>query len=170
MIKRVALLVVALLIAGSVVAGCGDDGDQDSRGAATATQSTPNEAGSATDEASGGSGGRAAGADSSEPADEGDDSSSDDDASAQSGSAPAAEPLSVDQTSKACEENAESAERLPKKAREQFEEICDKAAAGDEEGLRESVRDICRQMVESSLPEDSPQRDEALANCDRATE
>jgi hypothetical protein len=168
MTRRFPLLVVALLIAVSVVAGCGDeDGDQGSKGAAETTQATSSEPPAGDEKSSK----QAPGGATDEQADEGssDDSDSADDAPAAGGSN-AAPGVSLDQASKACEENAESAERLPKQAREQFEEICDKAAAGDEEGLRESVRDICRQMVESSVPKDSPQRDEALASCDRATE
>ncbi len=164
MTKRPLPLVVALLIAVSVVAGCGgDEGDQGSTGTTEATSTGSAEDKPSQQQSAPASGDERAG----DSSGSGDSDSSDEAPAPSDSSAQEPEPLSAEQTAEACEQNAESAERLPKRSREQFERICDLAAEGDEEGLRDEIRDLCRQMVENSLPKDSPQREEALANCDR---
>lgn len=137
--RRLALLVIALLACGLIAAGCGDDdGDAGDDSAAT-TESAPA------------------------------DTSATDTTEAEDDSGGATSPGEIDSTDEgveACKQSFEATSGISEDLRSDLQGICEKAAGGDEEDLREASREVCIKVVEELIPEDSVGRDEALDNCD----
>jgi len=140
---RLVLVVIALLVAGAVVVGCGDD-DNDSGGGDTAAQTE------STDTGGGGSGG-------------GDESTSED-SGKDSGNA--SDPQ-VQQAVEACKQQIEAQPGISDDVKSDLSEVCEKAASGDEQAVRDATKEVCTKLVEENVPE-GPARDQALTACDQA--
>jgi hypothetical protein len=144
--KRLHLLLVALLAGALLVAGCGGD-DEDGGG----DQGTPPAAQTDT-------GGGDAGADTGGGEDTGGDTGGGEET-----------PANVDEAIEQCKQSAQGAPNISDEARKDLEEICEKAASGDEEEVRKATRDVCVRIIEDTVPE-GPARDQAVATCDQATQ
>ena len=66
----------------------------------------------------------------------------------------------------ACKESLESAAGI---SEDQVEELCEAGGSGDEEAVRETSIEICREFAENNIPEGTA-REQALEQCDRAGE
>ncbi len=135
---RLVIVAIALLVAGALVAGCGDD--DDSGGSDTAAQTTTEESGGGsggeTTEESGGSG-----ADPSNP--------------------------QVQQAVDACKQQIEAQPGISDDVKADLSDICEKAASGDEQAVRDATKEVCTKLVEENVPE-GPAREQALTACDQA--
>ena len=121
--KRLLLVLAALLACGFIAAGCGDDDDDNGDDSPAAAESAP--------------------ADTTGDVDSVDDVDS-------------------------CKEGVQAtAGQLSEDVRSDLEELCDKAASGDEEEVREASIEICRKVVEETVPE-AAGREEALDACESA--
>jgi hypothetical protein len=130
--KRLLVLLSALLACGLIAAGCGgdddDDGGDDSPVTTLETETT-------------------------------DDGASDD-------VTPPEDVDSVDEAIEACKEGVQAnSGQLSEDLRNDLEDICEQAAEGDEEEIREASLDICRRVVEETVPEGAT-RDQALEACE----
>jgi hypothetical protein len=136
---RLVLVVIALLVAGVVAVGCGDDDDGGgSGGGDTAAQTdTGGGGGEATEESGGGSGG----ADPSNP--------------------------QVEQAVEACKQQIAAQPGISDDVKSDLTEICEKAASGDEQAVRDATKEVCTKLVEENVP-DGPAREQALTACDQA--
>ena len=135
---RLVLVVIALLVAGAVVVGCGDD-DNDSGGDSTA----------ATTDTGGGSGGGETTTD-----------------TGGSGGGNANDPQ-VQQAVEACKQQIEAQPGISADVKADLSDICEKAASGDEQAVRDATKEVCTKLVEENVPE-GPARDQALTACDQA--
>ena len=124
---RLVLVVIALMVAGVVFAGCGDDDDGGSDTTAAQTESTD----------TGGSGG----ANPSNP--------------------------QVQQAVDACKQQIEAQPGISDSVKSDLSDICEKAASGDEQAVRDATKEVCTKLVEENVP-DGPARDQALSACDQA--
>ena len=108
-----------------------------------------------------------------------DDDSSADDSPATTESAPTAttdaptdttgDIDSVDEAVDACKENVQTtASQLSEELRGELEDLCEKAASGDAEDVREATVDACKKIIEETFPEDADGRDQALESCESA--
>jgi hypothetical protein len=133
--KRLLLILGALLACGLIAAGCGGDDDDGGDDSPAATTETPLEIEPTDDE----------GADDVTPPEDVD---------------------SIEEAVEACKEGVQSSSaQLSEDLRNDLEDICEQAAEGDEEELREASLDICRRVVEETVPE-GPGRDQALDACE----
>ena len=134
---RLMLVVIGLLVAGVVVAGCGGDDNDDNGGGTTAAQTT---------DTGGGSGG--------------DTSTSD------SGGSKPSDPQ-VQQAVDACKQQINAQPGISDSVKKDLTGICEKAASGDEQAVREATKEVCTKLVEENVPE-GPARDQALTACNQA--
>ena len=134
---RLVLVVIALLVAGAVVVGCGDD--DDGGGGTTAAETTDTGGGSGGGETTEESGG---------------------------GSADPSNPQ-VEQAVEACKQQIEAQPGISEDVKSDLSEICEKAASGDEQAVRDATKEVCTKLVEENVPE-GPAREQALAACDQA--
>ena len=75
---------------------------------------------------------------------------------------------SVEDAIEACKEGvAQTAGQLSEDLRNDLEQLCEDAAGGDEEEIREASLEICRRVVEETVAE-GPARDQALGQCESA--
>lgn len=141
--RRLALLVIALLACGLIAAGCGDDDGDNGDDSAATTESAPADT-TATDTT------------------EAEDDSG--------GATSPGEVDSVDEAVEACKQNVQATgSQLSEDLRSDLEEICEQAAEGDEDDLREASREICEKVVEETVPEESGARDQALEACENVS-
>jgi len=100
-----------------------------------------------------------------------DDDDNGDDSPAATESAPAdttGDVDSVEEAVESCKEGVQAtAGQLSEDVRSDLEELCDKAASGDEEEIRDASIDVCRKVVEETVPEEAG-REEALDACESA--
>jgi hypothetical protein len=136
---RLVLVVIALLVAGAVVVGCGDDDDGGNGGGGG------NTAAETTDTGGGGGGATE------EPSGGGADPSN----------------PQVQQAVEACKQQIEAQPTLSDDVKSDLTEICEKAASGDEQAVRDATKEVCTKLVEENVPE-GPAREQALAACDQA--
>lgn len=139
---RLVLLVVGLLVASALVASCGGDDEGGGGGADTGAQTQPGATATTTETATtttedGGGGG----ADTSDP--------------------------QVKQAVESCKQQINAQPGISEAVRSDLEEICQKAASGDEREVREATKEVCRKLIEENVP-DGPAREQALASCDQA--
>ena len=139
---RLVLVVIGLLVAGAVVVGCGGDDNNDG-GNDTAAQTS-------TDTGGGGSSG-------------GDTSTED---SGGSGGGNANNPQ-VQQAVEACKKQIEAQPGISDSVKNDLSDICEKAASGDEQAVRDATKEVCTKLVEENVPS-GPARDQALTACDQA--
>jgi hypothetical protein len=122
--KRLLLIVAALLACGLIAAGCGDDDDDNGSDSPAAAETTPTDT--------------------------------------------TGDVGSVEDAVEACKDGVEqTAGELSEDLRNDLEQLCEDAAAGDEEEIREASIDICRRVAEEVVPE-GPGRDQALEACESA--
>ena len=139
--NRLLLLLAAVLASGLIAAGCGDDDDDNGDDSAVATESAPVET-TSTDST-----------EPTEPTESTDTSSGDVD--------------SGGQAVESCKRGVEAtAGQLSEGLRSELEDLCDKAASGDEEDVREASVEICKRIVKEALPAESTARDEGLQVCE----
>jgi hypothetical protein len=138
---RLVLVVIALLVAGAVVVGCGDDDDGGGDNTAAQTEST---------DTGGGSGG--------------DESTTTEDSGGGGGNA--SDPQ-VQQAVEACKQQIEAQPGISASVKSDLSDICEKAASGDEQAVRDATKEVCTKLVEENVP-DGPARDQALTACDQA--
>ena len=138
---RLVLVVIALLVAGAVVVGCGDDDDGGGDNTAAQTQSTDTGGGSGGDETTTEDTGGSGGADPSDP--------------------------QVQQAVEACKQQIEAQPGISDSVKSDLSDICEKAASGDEQAVRDATKEVCTKLVEENVPE-GPARDQALTACDQA--
>ncbi len=75
---------------------------------------------------------------------------------------------SVEEAVAACTENVQStAQQLSDELRGELEDLCDKAASGDEEDVRDAALEACKKVIEETVPEGAG-RDQALAACENS--
>ena len=142
--NRLLLSLVTLFACGLIAAGCGDDDDDGgSSDAPETTESTPAAA----------------------PESEGDSPSERD------GGGDAAPGLSDEQIEEAvesCRQNVQTAGgQLSEDLKSDLEQLCEDAAEGDEEEVREASVEICERVVDETVPA-GPGREQALAACEQA--
>ena len=135
---RLLLVVLGLLVAGALVAGCGGDDNNDNGGGPTAAQTT---------DTGGGSGG--------DPSTEG-----------AAGGANPSNPQ-VKQAVEACKQQIAAQPGISDSVKSDLSDICEKAASGDEQAVRDATKEVCVKLIEENVPE-GPARDQALSACDQA--
>lgn len=134
---RLVLVVIALLVAGAVVVGCGDDDDSGGGGGDTAAETQTDTGGGGETTEESGGGG----ADASNP--------------------------QVQQAVEACKRQIDAQPGISDDVKSDLTEICEKAASGDEQAVRDATREVCTKLVEENVPE-GPAREQALTACDQA--
>jgi hypothetical protein len=132
---RLVLVVIGLLVAGSIVAGCGgdDNNNGDSGGGGTTAATT-------TDTGGGDSGGGSGGG--------------------------AANPQ-IQQAVESCKQQINAQPGISADVKADLNKICEKAASGDEQAVRDATKEVCTKLVEANVPS-GPARDQALSACDQA--
>lgn len=137
---RLVLLVVGLLMAGVLVAACGDD--EDSGGGSetsaqtqteTQTETTTPEGGGTTE---GGGGGNA-----SDP--------------------------QVQQAIDSCKQSVDANPSVSEDVKKDLVEICEKAASGDAKAAQEATKEVCLKLIEEGNLPDAAQ-EQAKAACEQA--
>lgn len=106
--------------------------------------------------------------------DDDDDNASDEPAATETAPADATESPddvgSVEEAVEACKEGVQQTSgQLSEDLRSDLEQLCEDAADGDEEQVREASLEICKRVVEETVP-DGPGREQALASCESAAE
>lgn len=161
MTKRLITLLAALLVLGFAISGCGDDengadGNGDTTAAETATDTdtgTVTDDETVTDDVT-----------ETDTATDTDTATEQETETAEGGGAAA--PTSRAQAVRNCEQGVNAAEQLSADARDKLTDLCENAASGDPDDVRDAAREVCETIVEDTFPEDSPGRDQALASCD----
>jgi hypothetical protein len=139
--RRLLLGLAALLACGVIAAGCGDDNDDNGDDSPATTESAPTATTGDTE------------SDTTE--DEGSDTTGDVD--------------SVDEAVAQCKENVQAtASSLSEDLRGELEDLCEKAASGDEDDVREATVEACKKIIEETFPEGAEGRDQALEGCESA--
>jgi PBP1b-binding outer membrane lipoprotein LpoB len=67
-----------------------------------------------------------------------------------------------------CKQSFQSQPQLSDDVKADLEEICEKAASGDEAAVRDATREVCEKIIEDTIPEDNPAREQALETCKTA--
>ena len=99
----------------------------------------------------------------------GDDDDDGDDSPATTETAPAEDGASADERVESCKRGVRAnGGQLSEELRSDLEDLCEQAGDGDSEDLREASRDLCRRVVEETVPEGQAGRDQALEACDSA--
>jgi hypothetical protein len=128
---RLLLVVVGLLVAGVLVAGCGGDDNKSSNSTSASTPSTD----------TGGSGGDTGGGSANNP--------------------------QVKQAVAACKQQIAAQPGIDASVKADLTKICEKAASGDEQAVRDATKQVCTKLVEANVPS-GPARDQALQACNQA--
>ena len=152
MMKRLALMLVALLVLGFAVAGCGDDEESSSKSG-----------GDTTEKSSGSDGSGGSGSDpSSGDADKAEKESGKDDTPGLSGA-------QVKEAEERCNQVATAQPQISDNVKNEIKKICKDAANGDEAAVKEGTKKVCKLIVEESAPA-GPARDQALTACEQSTQ
>jgi hypothetical protein len=139
---RLVLLVVGALLAAFVVTACGDDEDSGGGGGDTSAQ-TESGGGSAEETNTEESGG---GGDASDP--------------------------NVQQAVEACEQQIGAQPNISEDVKSDLQEICKKAASGDEQEVREATKEVCLKLIDETAPAGPAGeqiKEQAKAACEQAT-
>jgi hypothetical protein len=135
---RLWLLAIALLATAMIAAGCGSDNKKSDSSASTAAQSQSGGSSSGGSTDTGGSSGGAA-----------------------------ADPQ-VQAAVDACKQQIASQPTLSASVKADLQKICQKAASGDAKQVQQATKDVCKKLVQESVPAGTA-RDQASAACDQAT-
>ena len=77
---------------------------------------------------------------------------------------------SVDEAVEACKDSVEATSgQLSEDLQNDLKDICEQAADGDEEEIRDATLEICRRIVEETVPDEAT-REQALAACESAVQ
>jgi hypothetical protein len=167
MSKRLITLLAALLVLGFVVTGCGDDeSDSAGNGDTTAATVPGTDTGATTGEETA-TDDQTTTQDQTETDDETETDAGAGDATDTAKGGGAAAPTSRAQAVENCEKGVNAAKQLSADAKEKLTDLCEKAASGDPDDVREAAREVCKTIVEDTFPKDAPGRDQALESCDR---
>lgn len=159
MAKRLMILLVALLVLGFVVAGCGDD---ESDGGGTTTEEVVTDTDTVTDD---------------ETVTEDDtvtddvtdtDTVTEETETQDSGGAtpPAGDQSGASKPSvAACKKSIGQSPQLSDSLKEDLQELCETAPGASQKELRARAREICERLVDETLPEGTPGREQALEGC-----
>ncbi len=141
MVRKITLLAMMLVFAFgvAVLAGCGDD-EEPSGGGGSNTETTD-------------TGGDEGGEDSGEDSGGGVDVSDDPQVQA-----------AIEQ----CKSAIDSQPTLKDDTKEELKELCDKAASGDIEDIQQASVEVCKKIVEDTVPDAGGAKDQALAACDQS--
>jgi hypothetical protein len=124
-----------------VVVGCGSDDDNGSDNTSASTPTTDTGGGSggdtSTEESGGGSGGGSA------------------------------DNPQVQQAVEACKQQIAAQPGIDASVKADLTKICEKAATGDEQAVRDATKQVCTKLVEANVPSGAA-RDQALQACDQA--
>jgi hypothetical protein len=135
--KRLLLLLAALLACGLIAAGCGDDDDGDGDDSPATTETAPADTTETTD-----------------TTESEDESLEDSD--------------SVEQAIEDCKDSVDATgDQLSEETKSDLVDLCEQAASGDEEEVREAGLEICKRIVEETVPDEAT-REQALAACESA--
>ena len=75
---------------------------------------------------------------------------------------------SIEEAVQSCKDGVQAtADQLSEKLRGELEDLCDKAASGDEEDLRDAAIEACKKVIGETVPEGAG-RDQALAACENS--
>jgi ABC-type Zn uptake system ZnuABC Zn-binding protein ZnuA len=69
-----------------------------------------------------------------------------------------------------CKQSFQNQPQLSDDVKADLEAICEKAASGDEQAVKEATRDVCVKIVEETVPEGNPARDQAIETCKTSTQ
>jgi hypothetical protein len=147
MAKRLITLMAALTMLGFVAIGCGDDdssGDSADTAAQTVTDTvTEEEVVTDTETET--------------------ETVTDPDVTSNGGGA--AVPENREQTAASCKKAARSFPQVSEDTKSDLEDLCEKAASGDEEQAREAAREVCEKVVDDVYPRGLPGKDKGIASC-----
>ena len=73
----------------------------------------------------------------------------------------------IEQAVAACKQQINSNPSIDASLKQDLTKICEKAASGDEQAVRDATKQVCTKLVEANVP-DGPAREQALAACDQA--
>ncbi len=74
---------------------------------------------------------------------------------------------SVEQAVENCRRSVDEAPQLSEDLKSDLQDICEKAARGDEDAVRKATKGVCERVVEESVPAGAA-RDQALQACEQA--
>jgi hypothetical protein len=140
MTKRLTICLAALLLLGLPLASCGSD-DKDKAGDSGSSSSSTEKKGASPE------------ADKGSKPEKGNDSN-----------------LSNPQVKQAiasCKQSVNGAQ-VSAGVKKDLAKICEQAASGDEDAVRKASKDVCKKIVESSVPA-GPSRETAVKACDQST-
>ena len=143
MIRKLGPLAAILMLTAAFAAGCGDDDKSDSSGSdapAVTAEDTATTDDTATDDASS------------------DDSAGGDDI---------ADNPQVKAAIEQCKASVDNNPQVKDDIKDDIKAICDDAASGDPEDVKQAIKDVCVKIVESSVPEGDI-RDQAMTACENA--
>jgi hypothetical protein len=149
MAKRSIILLAALLLLGFVAAGCGSDDDSNDNGDTAAQTVTDTD--TVTDD---------------EVVTDVETDVETDTDTVTSDDNGGASVRNVEQAVEQCKQGVKSAPHLSADTKSDLQEICEKAGSGDEEDIREAASEVCEKVVDDTIPEGTPGRDQALAACE----
>lgn len=67
-----------------------------------------------------------------------------------------------------CKSTVDAAPQLSDSAKNDIKDLCDKAASGNADDIRQATKDVCTKVIEETVP-DGAAREQALKACDQAT-
>jgi hypothetical protein len=73
----------------------------------------------------------------------------------------------VKQAIEACKQQIDAQPGLDASLKGDLKKICEKAATGDQQAVRDASKQVCTKIVEANVPS-GPARDQALQACDQA--
>jgi hypothetical protein len=73
----------------------------------------------------------------------------------------------VQQAVDACKQQIAAQPGISDSVKKDLTGICEKAASGDEQAVRDATKQVCTKLVQENVPE-GPARDQALSACDQA--
>jgi len=75
---------------------------------------------------------------------------------------------SVEEAVESCKDGVQAtADQLSEELRGELEDLCDKAASGDDEDVRDAAIEACKKVIEETVPEGAG-RDQALDACENS--
>jgi ABC-type phosphate transport system substrate-binding protein len=141
--KPFLVLMMSAAATGLVMAGCGSSSSHTTPAASSSAGSTTGGASSTTSSTA---------------------------ASSSSGSGSSSSNPAVVQAVAACKASINSAAQLPAADKTKLTGLCDKAANGDVAGVKKIAAEVCKDIVNASVPSSAPSsiKDQALAACKKA--
>jgi hypothetical protein len=145
MIRKLGPLAAILMLTAAFAAGCGDDDKSDSSGS-DAPAVTAEDTATATDDTAT------------------DDAATDD---SSGGGTDLSDNPQVKAAIEQCKQSVDNNPQVKDDIKDDIKAICDDAASGDPDDVKQAIKDVCVKIVESSVPEGDI-RDQALQSCETA--